>query len=119
MDLFNGINATSLALLTFAVIGIVKIYTALTEGDLETAGKIAIAGLAGALFAPFVTEITWFMGMLIGFSASGVVTTASYFGSRSAVQVDKANLIQTETLTNETKTSPQASASSRTKKSQS
>ncbi len=102
MDLFNGINATSIALLSFAIIGVVRIYTALTELDYETAGKVAIAGLAGALFAPFVTEVTWFMGMLIGFSASGVVTTASYFSSRSAVQVDKANVINTETLTGTT-----------------
>ena len=105
MDLFNGINATSIALLTFAVIGIVRIYTALTEADYPTAGKVAIAGIAGALFAPFVTEVTWFIGMLIGFSASGVVTTASYFGSRSAVQVDKANVINTETLNEGTKVS--------------
>ena len=102
MDLFNGINATSIALLSFAIIGIVRIYTALTEQDYETAGKVAIAGLAGALFAPFVTEVTWFIGMLIGFSASGVVTTASYFGSRSAVRVDKADVINTETLTGTT-----------------
>ena len=102
MDIFNGIDATSIALLTFAVIGIVRIYTAIVEQDYSTAGKIAVAGVAGALFAPFVTEVTWFMGMLIGFSASGVVTTASYFGSRSAVQVDKANVINTETLTEST-----------------
>lgn len=99
MDLFNGINASSIALLSFAIIGVVRIYTALTELDYETAGKVAIAGLAGALFAPFVTEVTWFIGMLIGFSASGVVTTASYFGSRSAVQVDTANIIKTESVT--------------------
>lgn len=101
MDLFNGINATSIALLSFAIIGVVRIYTALAEQDYNTAGKVAIAGLAGALFAPFVADVTWFIGMLIGFSASGVVTTASYFGSKSAVQVDKANVINTETLTNE------------------
>ena len=99
MDLFNGINASSIALLTFAVIGIVKIYTSLIRADFETAGTVAIAGLAGALFAPFVSEVTWFMGMLIGFSASGVVTTASYFGSRSAVEVDTANVIKTESVT--------------------
>ena len=102
MDLFNEINATSIALLSFAIIGIVRIYTALIEQDYETAGKVAIAGLTGALFAPFVTEVTWFIGMLIGFSASGVVTTASYFGSRSAVEVDKADVINTETLTGTT-----------------
>ena len=95
MDLFNGIDATSLALLTFAVIGVVRIYTAATEKDFVTAGKVIVAGLAGALFAPFVTEVTWFIGMLIGFSASGVITTASYFCSRSAVAVDKADVIQT------------------------
>jgi hypothetical protein len=105
MDLFNGINATSIALLTFAVIGVVKIYTALTEADYSTAGKIAVAGITGALFAPFVADVTWFIGMLIGFSASGVVTTASYFGSRSAVQVDKANVIQTESVNAASKTS--------------
>lgn len=99
MDLFNGINASSIALLTFAVIGVVRIYTAITELDYQTAGKVAIAGLAGALFAPFVAEVTWFIGMLIGFSASGVVTAASYFGSRSAVEVDKANIINTESVT--------------------
>jgi hypothetical protein len=99
LDLFNGINATSIALLTFAVIGMVRIYTAIINQDYETAGTIVVAGAAGALFAPFVTEVTWFMGMLIGFSASGVITTASYFGSCSAVQVDKANVINTETLT--------------------
>ncbi len=99
MDLFNGINATSIALLTFAVIGIVRIYTAIIEEDYHTAGKVVVAGLAGALFAPFVTEITWFMGMLIGFSASGVITTASYFGSKSAVNVDKADTINTTTAT--------------------
>ncbi len=77
----------------------VRIYTAIINQDYETAGTIVVAGAAGALFAPFVTEVTWFMGMLIGFSASGVITTASYFGSCSAVQVDKANVINTETLT--------------------
>lgn len=105
MNLFDGINATSIALLTFAVIGVVKIYTALTESDYPTAGKIAVAGITGALFAPFVTDVTWFIGMLIGFSASGVVTTASYFGSRSAVQVDRANVIQTESVNADSKTS--------------
>lgn len=99
MDLFNGIDATSLALLTFAVIGIVRIYSALTELDYVTAGKVAVAGAAGAIFAPFVADVTWFIGMLIGFSASGVVTTATYFGAKSAVEVDTANIIKTETVT--------------------
>ncbi len=80
MEIFDGINATSLALLTFAVIGVVRIYTAAIERDFATAGKVVVAGIAGALFAPYVTDVTWFIGMLIGFSASGVVTTASYFG---------------------------------------
>ena len=113
MDLFPNINATSIALLTFAVIGIVRIYTAIVEKDYHTAGKIAVAGAAGALFAPFVVDINWFTGMLIGFSASGVVTTASYFGSRSAVQVDRANVINTESATvpTESETVKTASAS--------
>lgn len=98
-DLFNGINASSIALLSFAIIGIVRIYTALIEQDFKTAGKIAVAGAAGAFFSPAVTDVSLFMGMLIGFSASGVVTTASYFGSRSAVEVDTANVIKTETVT--------------------
>ena len=114
LDLFNGINATSIALLTFAVIGIVKIFTSLLREEYETAGTVAIAGLAGALFAPFVADVTWFMGMLIGFSASGVITTASYFGSRSAVQVDKANVINTESLSgnNEITKAPRSKKSS-------
>lgn len=98
MNIFDGINATSLALLTFAVIGTTRIYIAIVEKDYSTAGKIVVAGIAGALFAPYVTDVTWFIGMLIGFSASGVVTAASYFGSHSAVQVDKANVVQGETI---------------------
>ena len=111
MELFEGINATSIALLTFAVIAIVRIYTAIVEKDYHTAGKVIVAGAAGAIFAPFVADVVWFIGMLIGFSASGVITTASYFGSRSAVQVDKANVINTETLTEgKTKSSSKSTA---------
>ncbi|MDQ3801176.1 MAG: hypothetical protein M3384_17280 [Acidobacteriota bacterium] len=44
MDLFNGIDASSMALLTFAVIGIVRAYESLIDGDYRTAGKIAVAG---------------------------------------------------------------------------
>jgi FtsH-binding integral membrane protein len=83
MEIFNEINATSVALLTFAVIGVVRIYSALIERDFTTAGKVIVAGFAGALFASYVADVTWFIGMLIGFSASGVITTASYFGRQA------------------------------------
>ncbi len=104
LDLFNGINATSIALLTFAVIGFVTLYKAIYKQDWETAGIIIVAGAAGAILSPFVPvkdgieQITWFIGMLIGFAGSGVITTASYFGSKSAVQVDKANVVNSETV---------------------
>jgi hypothetical protein len=106
MELFQGINATIIAWLTLAIIGIVKIYSSLTERDYKAAGKIAVAAISGALLIPFAAEAIgmtahWFVGMLVGFSGAGVITTAPYIGSRSAVQVDKANVINTESISNE------------------
>lgn len=82
MDIFKGIDPLSIAALTLAVIGFVRLYTAVLEKDYRTAGIIVVSGIVGAVFSPFVIGVTWFYGMLIGFTASGVITTASYLGKK-------------------------------------
>lgn len=82
MDFLTQFDAVSVAMLTFAVVGFVKLYASVVDGDWKTAGKIAVAAVAGAVLAPFAGEFTWFAGLLIGFNASGVVTAVSYFGSK-------------------------------------
>lgn len=69
--------------LVAALAGIVELYSRLVEKDWKTAGVIAVAGLAGALLAPHApgTDFGWFVGMLYGFSASGVITTVSHLRS--------------------------------------
>lgn len=64
--------------LVAALAGVVELYKRIVDGDYKTAGLVAVAALAGALLAPQAGNITWFVGMLYGFSASGVITTLSY-----------------------------------------
>lgn len=78
-----NVDPVALATLTFAVIGFVRLYNSILDKDWRTAGTIFIAGLAGAIFAPFAGgDLTWFVGMLIGFSASGVVTAVTRLGGQ-------------------------------------
>jgi hypothetical protein len=78
---FN-IDGSALATLTLAVISFVELYKRLIDKDWKVAGIIAVSGLSGAVFASQVGDLTWFTGMLIGFSGSGVITTASYLGGK-------------------------------------
>jgi hypothetical protein len=104
LDIFKDIPPMVLASLILAIIGVVRIYTAIIEQDYKAAGKIAVAGLAGALFgafAPLSFPVNWFTGMILGFSSAGVIFSLSSVGSRSSVAVDKANVIKTESVTTE------------------
>lgn len=66
-----------------AVAGVVELYKRLVNKDYKTAGLIAVAAASGAILAPLVPDanLGWYVGMLYGFSASGVITTVSYFRS--------------------------------------
>ena len=87
--------------ITLAVVGVIKLIDCISDADYKSAAKIAGATIVGALIGHYVSyvELDGFKGALFGLSASGLITAASYLGSRSAVQVDKANVINTETLT--------------------
>lgn len=78
MEFLTSVDPVALAALTFAIAGIVELYSRLVDKDFKTAGVIAVAGLAGAVLAPQVGDITWFIGMLVGFSASGLISTVSH-----------------------------------------
>ena len=87
---FANVDPVAVAMLTFAVVGFVKLYRSVAmvdpitgKRDWATAGTIVVAALAGAVLAPQAGEISWFVGMLIGFNASGVITAVSYFGKNS------------------------------------
>lgn len=80
MEFLTSVDPVALATLTFAIVGFVELYKRLVGKDFKTAGVIAVAGLSGAILAPFAGDISWFIGMLIGFAGSGVITTASYLG---------------------------------------
>lgn len=67
--------------LSFAVVGVIELVKRLFDKDFKSAAIIAAAALAGALLATQV-EATWFQGVLVGLTASGFVTTASYFSSK-------------------------------------
>lgn len=75
---FSNLDAIAVASLTFAVAGVVELVKRVFEADYKTAGVIAVAGLAGALLAPYAGDVTWFNGLLIGFSASGLIATVSH-----------------------------------------
>lgn len=69
------------ASLSFAIVGVVEFVKKVFESDFKTAAIIVAAGITGAFLAPQVS-ITWFQGLIIGFGASGVITTASYLSGK-------------------------------------
>lgn len=71
------------ASLTAAVIGAVELVNRLFDRDFRSASKIVVAGLVGALLAPFV-GVAWLAGLVLGLGAAGVITTATRIGSRVA-----------------------------------
>ncbi len=82
---FSQVDPVALASLTFAIAGVVELYNRLVAKDWKTAGTIAVAGIAGAVLSHFVGgSVSWFTGLLIGFSASGLISTVQHFGSPSA-----------------------------------
>ena len=80
MEFLFEIDPMVVASLTFGIAGIVELYRRLFTGDWKTAGTIAVSGLAGMLLS-YAVGLTWFEGLLIGFSTSGVITTVSHFRS--------------------------------------
>ena len=76
MDFLSSLNPMAVAALTFLIIGVVEFVRRLYAKDWMAATTIAVAGIVGALFATQV-DITWFQGLLVGFSASGLITTVS------------------------------------------
>ncbi len=97
MEFLSNIDPLKVAMLSFAITGFVKLVDSLFDGDYRAASKIAVSAVAGSFLSQFI-GLDWFTGLVIGFSASGVITTLSYLGSRSAVQVDKANVVNSETV---------------------
>jgi hypothetical protein len=96
MDLsfLTNIDPVSLAMLTFAIIGFVKLYELLVTKEFQKAGKISVAVIASTLLGIFALKLNWFEGLLIGFNASGLITTLSVFGKDSrTVSVDKADTV--------------------------
>lgn len=75
--MFDGLSAVAVAFLSFAVIGAVEFVKRLFDRDYRGAAIIAVSALVGALCAPYAGDLTHFQGMLVGLSASGLVTTAS------------------------------------------
>lgn len=75
MEFLQQVDPVAVATLVFAVVGFVELYKRVYDRDWRVVGIIAVSALAGAVFAPQVGNVSWFVGMLIGFSASGVVTT--------------------------------------------
>lgn len=65
-----------------ALAGVTELYKRLVDSDYKAAGLIAVAAVAGGALAPYAGDLTWFVGMLYGFSAAGVITTASYVGNK-------------------------------------
>lgn len=78
--MFDSLDPLAVALLGFAVIGIIDFVKVLFDKDYKSASIIAAAAIAGAIFASQAGAITWFQGMLIGFQASGFVSTARRIG---------------------------------------
>jgi len=81
--MFDNLDPIAVALLAFAIVGIVELAKRLYDRDFRAALIIAVAGIAGALLAPQAGDFTWFQGLLVGFQASGFVTAISYFGKVS------------------------------------
>lgn len=78
---FPNVDPIALGALIFAVVGVVELVKRLFDRDFRAAVIIAVAGAAGAILAPYAGgDISWFNGLLIGLSASGLVTAASRIG---------------------------------------
>lgn len=76
MDFLSTLDPIKVAMLTFAVIGSVKLIGSLFEKDYKAAITIVVSALVGAVGAPFV-GVAWFAGLVVGLNASGLVTTAT------------------------------------------
>lgn len=81
MEFLNGLNAVAVAGLTFLVVGSVELLRRLFAQDWLAATTIAVAAIVGAIFAP-QAGLTWFQGLLVGLSASGLVTVATKVGGQ-------------------------------------
>lgn len=80
MEFLTKVDPIALTALTFVVISIVELIKRLYRKDFESVVIIAVSGIVGAIFAPYAGNISWFSGLLIGFSASGLITTATRLG---------------------------------------
>lgn len=71
------------AALTFAIIGFVELVKRINEKDWYTVVIIAGSAFIGWFIAPVYTPgATGLEGVLLGLSASGVITGASYIGKK-------------------------------------
>ncbi len=76
---FSNVDPAVVAAIGFAVAGVTELVKRLFDRDFRAATIIATSAVVGALVAPQAgPNITWFVGGLIGLSASGVITTLSY-----------------------------------------
>lgn len=78
MDLTNYAVATGL--LTFFVIGAVELVKQLFARNWKAAVIIVISALVGALGGWALPVLGWIVGMSVGLSASGLVTTVQKVG---------------------------------------
>lgn len=80
--IFAELTALQIAVIVGATIGAVELVKNLFDKNFRAAVVIAAAAVAGGLIAlPVGAE--WYLGMLVGLSGSGVITSLQNIGTRS------------------------------------
>lgn len=70
------------AMISFAVIAVVKLVDDAFNKDWRTIAKIVGATVAGLVIAGLVPDVKLFVGAMAGLSASGLITTAAFLGTK-------------------------------------
>ena len=78
MDIFTEVTPATLALISFMVIGGVKLVDQLFDRDFRGVAKILVSILIGSVIGYFVDGLSIFVGAAAGLAASGLVTTVGY-----------------------------------------
>lgn len=81
MDFLSQVDPIAIAALTFAAIGLVRLYNAILDNDWRAAGSITVSAVVGILASQFV-GVSYFNGFLIGLNATGLFTTALKIGGK-------------------------------------
>lgn len=76
-----AVSPVAVGVITFVTIAVIKLVDDAFAKDWKTAVKIIGAALVGALVGHFTTGVGGFNGMLVGLSASGLITTAAILGT--------------------------------------